>query len=54
MRFQGTGSNSMGGFTWSLHFTWVPIPDRVRAQQKTRVDPYMYLSDMTMLRLSGF
>ena len=37
---QGTGDGSVGGFWWSLHFNWLPVPQRIRSAQKSRVDPY--------------
>ncbi|CAF1010915.1 unnamed protein product [Rotaria magnacalcarata] len=40
MGYGGTGDGSVGGFWWSLHFNWIPIPPRTRNAQKSRVDPY--------------
>ena len=38
--FKGTGDGSVGGFWWSLHFNWIPVPARIRNAQKSRIDPY--------------
>lgn len=38
--FKGTGDGSVGGFWWSLHFNWIPVPQRIRNAQKSRIDPY--------------
>ena len=32
-------SNSAGGFTWSLHFTWVPLTDEDNAKRSQPSDP---------------
>ncbi|CAF1161265.1 unnamed protein product [Rotaria sp. Silwood1] len=40
MAYGGTGDGSVGGFWWSLHFNWIPIPARTRNAKKTRIDPY--------------
>lgn len=37
-----TGSFSVGGFWWSLHFSWRPIPDHERARRKSQTDPIRY------------
>ncbi|CAF1405410.1 unnamed protein product [Adineta ricciae] len=40
MGYGGTGDGSVGGFWWSLHFNWIPVPARIRNAQKSRIDPY--------------
>jgi polypeptide N-acetylgalactosaminyltransferase len=40
MAYSGTGTGSLGGFWWSLHFNWIPLPQRIRDAQKSRIDPY--------------
>ncbi|CAF0774469.1 unnamed protein product [Adineta steineri] len=40
LAYGGTGFGSVGGFWWSLHFNWAPIPKRIRDAQKSRIDPY--------------
>ena len=40
MRYSPGASNGYGLFTWSLFFTWGPIPDRVRRKMKSPNDPY--------------
>ncbi|CAF1122170.1 unnamed protein product [Adineta ricciae] len=40
MQYSGTGFGSVGGFWWSLHFNWKPIPKRTLEAQKSRIDPY--------------
>ncbi|CAF0867099.1 unnamed protein product, partial [Rotaria sordida] len=32
----GTGDGSVGGFWWSLHFNWIPIPARIRNAKKNK------------------
>ncbi|CAF0806972.1 unnamed protein product [Rotaria sordida] len=40
MQYGGTGTGSVGGFWWSLHFNWIPIPKRILDAQKSKIDPY--------------
>ncbi|UJR37273.1 hypothetical protein I4U23_029982 [Adineta vaga] len=44
MQYSGTGFGSVGGFWWSLHFNWKPIPQRTLNAQKSRIDPYPCVS----------
>ena len=39
LAFEGSGSGSVGGFWWSLHFTWWPIPRRERLRRNAETDP---------------
>ncbi|XP_046350020.1 probable N-acetylgalactosaminyltransferase 9 [Haliotis rufescens] len=39
LQYGSTGSFSVGGFWWSLHFSWRPIPQRERERRKSNVDP---------------
>ena len=39
LRYAGTGSESVGGFWWSLHFGWRPIPQRERDRRRFPTDP---------------
>ncbi|XP_069110918.1 probable N-acetylgalactosaminyltransferase 9 isoform X1 [Argopecten irradians] len=39
LQYGGTGSFSVGGFWWSLHFSWRPIPKHERDRRKSDVDP---------------
>ncbi len=32
----------IGGFTWSGHFTWIPIPDFELKRRRSAVDPTRY------------
>ncbi|XP_041367869.1 probable N-acetylgalactosaminyltransferase 9 [Gigantopelta aegis] len=34
-----TGSFSVGGFWWSLHFSWRPIPEHEHVRRKSSIDP---------------
>ncbi|CAF1256559.1 unnamed protein product [Adineta steineri] len=40
MAYGNSGLGSAGGFWWSLHFQWIPIPKRIRDAQKSKIDPY--------------
>ena len=39
LEYQGTGSYSVGGFWWSLHFSWRPIPQRELDRRKSPTEP---------------
>ncbi|XP_076093310.1 putative N-acetylgalactosaminyltransferase 9 isoform X1 [Mytilus galloprovincialis] len=39
LSYGGTGSSSVGGFWWSLHFSWRPIPSHEQNRRKSSVDP---------------
>ncbi|KAK3108152.1 hypothetical protein FSP39_002075 [Pinctada imbricata] len=39
LQYGGTGSYSVGGFWWSLHFSWRPIPEHEQKRRKSSVDP---------------
>ncbi|KAJ8314078.1 hypothetical protein KUTeg_008639 [Tegillarca granosa] len=39
LQYGGTGSFSVGGFWWSLHFSWRPIPDHEKKRRLTSIDP---------------
>ncbi|KAL5006230.1 hypothetical protein ScPMuIL_015036 [Solemya velum] len=39
LQYGGTGSSSVGGFWWSLHFSWRPIPHHEVQRRKSSVDP---------------
>ena len=43
LSLKGTGSGSVGGFSWSLHFSWIRMPARIRDAQKSKIDPYPYV-----------
>ena len=38
LQYGGTGSFSVGGFWWSLHFSWRPIPERERKRRAEHRD----------------
>lgn len=38
LSYGGTGSFSVGGFWWSLHFTWRPIPAHEQKRRKSEID----------------
>ncbi len=40
--YNGGGGHSVGGFWWSLHFSWRPLPEREKARRKSRTDPIRY------------
>jgi polypeptide N-acetylgalactosaminyltransferase len=33
-------NNFIGGFTWSLHFTWHPIPEREKVRRTDQSEPF--------------
>ncbi|XP_064614409.1 probable N-acetylgalactosaminyltransferase 9 isoform X1 [Liolophura sinensis] len=37
--YHGSGSYSVGGFWWSLHFSWRPIPQQEKDRRKHSTDP---------------
>lgn len=39
LNYGGTGSSSVGGFWWSLHFAWRPIPSHEMNRRKSDIDP---------------
>jgi len=39
LEFSSQGGLAVGGFTWSLHFTWRSVPDREKARRKSEADP---------------
>jgi len=39
LSFSAQGGVAVGGFTWSLHFTWRAIPDREHKLRKSQADP---------------
>ena len=41
--YGGTGSYSVGGFWWSLHFAWRPIPQHEQQRRRTPTDPIRYM-----------
>lgn len=43
MEYMGTGSLAVGGFWWSGHFSWRPIPKRELDRRKYSTDPIRYL-----------
>ena len=39
LSFSQQGGLAVGGFTWSLHFTWRAVPPREQQHRKTEADP---------------
>ncbi|XP_013399940.1 polypeptide N-acetylgalactosaminyltransferase 13-like isoform X3 [Lingula anatina] len=39
LQYIPTGSGSVGGFWWSLHFSWRPMPKREAVRRKSEIDP---------------
>ena len=39
MAYHGVGGQSVGGFWWSLHFSWRPIPAHEKQRRKSGTDP---------------
>jgi len=46
LEFSRQGGLAIGGFTWSLHFTWRSIPQREQQNRKSDADPARYTSSM--------
>ncbi|XP_059168210.1 probable N-acetylgalactosaminyltransferase 9 isoform X1 [Physella acuta] len=40
LQYGGTGSASVGGFWWSLHFSWRPMPNREVQRRSSPIEPY--------------
>ena len=55
LQYGGTGSFSVGGFWWSLHFSWRPIPPHEQQRRASAISPIRYtrthcaLSDLYVL-----
>ena len=43
MEFSSQGGLAVGGFTWSLHFTWRAVPDREQKHRKSDASPARYI-----------
>ncbi|CAG5128817.1 unnamed protein product, partial [Candidula unifasciata] len=39
LQYGATGSYSVGGFWWSLHFSWRPMPERETKRRQSEIDP---------------
>ena len=39
LQYGGVGSNSVGGFWWSLHFKWRQMPLRELVRRQSVIDP---------------
>lgn len=39
LEFSKGGGLSVGGFTWSLHFTWRSVPEREMKRRLSEADP---------------
>ena len=42
LAYHGVGGSSVGGFWWSLHFSWRPIPQHEQLRRKSSTDPIRY------------
>ena len=42
LRYSGVGGRSVGGFWWSLHFSWRPLPHHEDKRRKSPIDPIRY------------
>lgn len=42
LQYGGTGSFSVGGFWWSLHFSWRPIPEHEQKRRSSGIAPIRY------------
>lgn len=57
LQYGGTGSFSVGGFWWSLHFSWRPIPPHEQQRRASAISPIRYtrthcaLSDLYVLTM---
>ena len=39
LKYSGVGGSSVGGFWWSLHFSWRPMPKAERERRQHSTDP---------------
>ena len=39
LEFSGNGGVAVGGFSWSLHFTWRDVPEKERLRRGHQTDP---------------
>ena len=44
LRYNGVGGRSVGGFWWSLHFSWRPMPKREIERRTSPTDPIRYFA----------
>ena len=44
LEYSSNGGIAVGGFTWSLHFTWRSIPKHEQQRRKASTDPLRYAS----------
>lgn len=44
LEYSRQGGLAVGGFTWSLHFTWRSVPEREQKRRKSEADPARYLA----------
>jgi len=42
LAYNGVGGRSVGGFWWSLHFSWRPLPKHEEKRRKSSTDPIRY------------
>ena len=50
LAYNGVGGRSVGGFWWSLHFSWRPLPRREDRRRKSSTDPIRYQQSETNTR----
>ena len=52
LKYRGVGGAGVGGFWWSLHFSWRPISKREQLRRKTKTEPIRYLRDTLIISAS--
>jgi len=52
MEFSRQGGLAVGGFTWSLHFTWRGVPDHEQKRRKSEADPARYVHGFSVYDVS--
>lgn len=48
LSYHGVGGGSVGGFWWSLHFSWRPMPRREMERRSSNIDPIRYWCRQTL------
>jgi len=49
LTYNGVGGSAVGGFWWSLHFSWREMPPSERKRRTSVTDPVRYLHKQTCL-----
>ena len=47
LEYSGNGGVAVGGFTWSMHFTWRSVPESEKKRRNSSVDSIRYAANST-------